>query len=247
MLNVSKQKRRERSYSILTCIPIFLHVICLTLSHYVTFFLLLHVFLTTSRTLEPVVHHVAVTMPSSDQQRPLLICNLCEEEIPEQSFEDWFRGEPDHDCIPRYRPPTPAPAQRQTPRPTPHEMPLETPRERPILISPPTPAQPTSQHPYRQPIPARPSTPARSRRGPQTPPTMSSPGVRRNILPEITRRMNLAGNGQRYDTTIEEILALRSMSYCIVMDLERLYQRLHRERIEQMMEAQRTTSTAQTE
>ena len=177
-------------------------------------------------------------MPSSDHQRPLLICNDCGEEIPEQSFEDWLNEEPDHNCIPRQRTSTPGPARRQTPR----SILRETPREESISNSPSAPAQSTSQHPYRQLIPPRPSTLGRSRRGPQTPPLMSSLGVRRNTIPELTRRMIPMNSGQRYDTTIEEILALRSMSYCIVMDLERLYQRLHRERVDQLMEAQRPNS-----
>lgn len=187
--------------------------------------------------------NIAVTMPSSDQQRPLLVCNDCGEEIPEQSFEDWLNEEPDHVCIPRQRASTPGPARRQTPR----SILRETPREESMSNSPSAPAQSTGQHPYRQLIPPRPSMLGRSGRGPQTPPLMSSLGVRRNTNPEFTRRMNPMNSGQRYDTTIEEILALRSMSYCIVMDLERLYQRLHRERTEQLMEAQRTTSTARTE
>lgn len=134
-------------------------------------------------------------------------CSFCGETIPVQSFEDWLDGVPDHNCNPPRN-------QRRA---------VETP--------------PVSTR-IQESVHRRPAISQFVRRGPRTPPSLSGIGLRRQEIRPMAAVQEIRSiNFAAPVSVVEELTQLRNVAHFLTLDLDRICNRLNREREERLRDA----------
>ena len=162
-----------------------------------------------------------------------IVCQDCGQFIPEQSFDDWLNGLPDHVCNP---------AQNLSTREirttaTPPQRRVSSPRVLTTMTSTSARSTPIEQRAQRVEINTR-GLSRPLRRGPHTPEPLSGIGLRRHQLWTPSSRTMFP------ITALDEIIQLRSDACCMMVNLGRLFRRVIQERAECKSGKTRARSTA---